>query len=99
MQAPPRKGNRWDSERGKHDWKGVAAKVAATPGEWVLADSHVASGTAQNVRNGKVIPLRDLGGKIEATIRRSRLVGSSRYGDLYVRWTPQEELDKEAASG
>jgi hypothetical protein len=94
MPALPRKGNRWDAEKSKHDWSGAAARVAAAPGEWVLVASHVASGTAQNVRTGKVLPLRDLGGSVEATMRHSRLEGKSRYGDLYVRWTPERWIEQ-----
>lgn len=89
MQALPRKGNRWDSEKSKHDWSGAALRVRVAPGEWVLVASHVATGTAQNVRKGKVLPLRDLGGTIEATMRHSRVEGKSRYGDLYIRWFPE----------
>lgn len=95
MNILPRKGNRWDGERSKHNWRAVADAARRSPEEWVLASLEVSTGTVQNVRTGKILPLRDLGGRIEATMRNSHTVGASRYGDLYVRWTPQDVVDAE----
>lgn len=91
--APP-VGNRWDNDRGKHNWKNAAYLLSCHPGEWLLVARDVASGTAQNVRSGRVIPIRDLGGTVEAVMRGSTLRGTTRYGDLYVRWTPDESEEQ-----
>lgn len=93
---PPPRGTRWDNERARHDWRAVAEKVQANPRQWVHVASDVSNGTAQNVRKGLVAPLRDLGGKIEAVCRHTRLVGTTRFGDLYVKWTPQRKSSRTA---
>lgn len=90
----PPPGSRWDNDRGKHNWKNAAYLLSQSPGEWLLVARDVASGTAQNVRRGRIIPIRDLGGTVEAAMRGSTRRGTTRYGDLYVRWTPDESEEK-----
>lgn len=88
---PPRKGNRWDSDRGVHNWKAVARRLSKNPEEWVRAARDVTTGTVQNVRRGKIIPIRDLGGTLNIATRNNSTVGGTRYCDLYLRWSPTTE--------
>lgn len=87
--APPRK----RPVRGKHDWYDVARRLSDTPGRWILADHDVSTSMAWRAGNDQIAPLRDLRGRIEYAHRDTAFVtgnrGTSRYGDLWLRWVPE----------
>lgn len=88
--------------KGKHDWQEVAGRLQANPGRWILADTDVSTSTVWRAGNGGIATLNRLGGKVESRHRDTHLEdgtrGTSRYGDLWLRWTPDgwSEADQAA---
>lgn len=85
--------------KGKHDWQSVVVRLLANPGRWILADSDVSTSTAWRAGKGGIAALNRIGGKVESRHRDTRLEdgarGTSRYGDLWLRWTPDNWTDDE----
>lgn len=93
--SPPRK----RPVRGKHDWFAVASRLSDAPNRWILAERDVSTSMAWRAGTGRIAALNGLRGRIQAVHRNTAYVtgdrGTSRYGDLWLKWTP-DGWDEEA---
>ncbi len=78
--------------KGKHDWQEVVERLRANPGRWILADVNVSTSTVWRAGKGGIAALNRLGGSVESRHRDTHMEdgarGTSRYGDMWLRWTP-----------
>lgn len=83
----------------KYDWDGARNLLEANPGLWVQVFDRFTSGMYTFLRQGGPIILQEMGGELQLSLRNQELVGKTKYGTLYLRWTPEgwTETDQAAA--
>lgn len=88
--TPPPRRRRSDS---RHNWDVIAASLREEPAAWVLAASGVSNTMAWRAGRGDIAALRALGGQVHShhrdTYTEQGASGSTRYGDLWLKWTPE----------
>lgn len=79
--------------RSRYDWAFIAARLQAEPGTWVMVPD-VSNGLYTKITKGQNRWLTALGGHLRVHQRNTRLVagerGTSRRGELWLCWTPNE---------
>jgi hypothetical protein len=72
----------------KYDWDGARVVLEANPGLWVQVFDKFTSGMYTFLRRGGPVALQEMGGNLQMSLRNQYLVNKTKYGTLYLRWTP-----------
>lgn len=81
----------------KYDWDGARALLEDNPGLWVLALKGVSSGMYSHVRKGCPPGFDGMGGQLSLSLRNQELIGRTKFGDLWLRWTPEDWTEEDQA--
>jgi hypothetical protein len=81
----------------KYDWDGARALLEKNPGLWVQVFDRFTSGMYTFLRQGGPVVLQEMGGNLQLSLRDQELVGKTKYGTLWLRWTPEAWSDEDQA--
>jgi len=73
----------------KYDWDGAVELLTANPGLWVQVFDKFTSGMYTFLREGGPEALRVMGGSLQMSLREQEKIGKTKYGKLWLRWTPE----------
>jgi hypothetical protein len=81
----------------KYDWDGARVLLEANPGLWVEVFDRFTSGMYTFLRQGGPAVLREMGGDLQLSLRNQELIEKTKYGTLYLRWTPEGWTEQDQA--
>lgn len=82
----------------KYDWDGARVLLEANPGLWVLVFDEFTSGMYTFLRQGGPLVLQEMGGNLQLSLRDQHLVDKTKYGKLWLRWTPEGWTEQDQAA-
>lgn len=75
-----------------YDWDAHQRALRAHPGQWMMLEPHASSGIASYIRSGRQPDLAPLLGHLDVRMRATMWQGATRYGQLWARWSPGEDI-------
>lgn len=90
--APPR-----TPPKTKYDWPGARKMIENNPGLWVLVFDRFSTGMYSYVRRGGPEAFHGLGGHLQVSLRNQEYDGTSKFGNLWLRWVPEGWTDEDQA--
>lgn len=81
----------------KYDWDGARTLLEGNPGLWVLVFDQFTSGMYTFLRDGGPVALQEMGGNLQLSLRDQHMVEKTKYGKLWLRWTPEDWTDEDQA--
>lgn len=84
-------------KRTKYDWEGARRMLEDNPGLWVMVFDSFSSGMYSYVRRGGPVALAGMGGHLQISLRNQELVGKTKFGNLWLRWIPEDWTDEDQA--
>jgi hypothetical protein len=82
----------------KYDWETARDLLESNPGLWVLTFNNFSSGMFSYARRGGPAALRELGGDLQLSLRNQVMVGKTKFGTLWARWTPEGWTEDDQAA-
>ena len=82
----------------KYDWDGARALLEQNPGLWILVFDKFTSGMYTFLREGGPVVLQEMGGNLQLSLRDQHMVEKTKYGKLWLRWTPEDWTDEDQAA-
>lgn len=82
----------------KYDWDTARANLEANPGLWVLVFEKFTSGMYTFLREGGPVVIREMGGNLQMSLRDQELIGRTKTGKLWLRWTPEDWTEQDQAA-
>jgi hypothetical protein len=82
----------------KYDWDGARTLLETHPGLWVLVFDRFTSGMYTFLREGGPVALQEMGGNLQLSLRDQVTVEKTKYGKLWLRWTPDDWTDQDQAA-
>jgi hypothetical protein len=81
----------------KYDWDGARTLLEANPGLWILVFDEFTSGMYSFLREGGPVALQEMGGNLQLSLRDQWMVEKTKYGKLWLRWTPEDWTEEDQA--
>lgn len=74
----------------KYDWVGARRLLEDNPGLWIKVFEEFSAGMYAFARRGGPSVMHGMGGQFQVSLRNTYLVKKTRYGDLWMRWIPED---------
>lgn len=81
----------------KYDWPAARQLLEDNPGLWVLVFNRFSTGMFSYVRRGGPEAFHGLGGHLQVSLRNQEYEGTSKFGNLWLRWVPEGWTDDDQA--
>lgn len=81
----------------KYDWDGARKLLEDNPGLWVLVFDQFTSGMYTFLRQGGPVVLQEMGGDLQLSLRDQHMIERTKYGKLWLRWTPEGWTEEDQA--